>query len=247
MRTEDICVIVPAHNEEHLLPASLRSIRIALDYARAVLAIETEQPSSSCVTEAVPGTVTRLQAHLVVVADRCSDRTSEVAAHWADQVVISTSGSPGAARALGLQQCLGEVGADAWLMCTDADSVVPREWILEHLKHRWSGADVLAGTVSVADWTGRSRHLRTRYERTYQERTDHVHGANLGFSRETYVQIGGFAAVPAGEDQDLVDRIRAGGFRVDHCSASPVNTSSRRKGRSNAGFADYLNDLERAL
>lgn len=250
MRTEEVCVLVPARNEEQLVSASLDSIRIALHYAQAVLAGETDYPHSPC----LPGTAgvalhagVRLASHVVVVADHCTDRTSEVAAHWADQVVISSSGSPGAARALGLQHCLGAIGDDAWLMCTDADTVVPREWVMEHLTHRWAGADALAGTVTVSDWTGRPAELKARYERCYRQRADHVHGANLGFSRDAYLQVGGFAAMPTGEDQDLVDRLRRGGFRVDFCAAAPVDTSSRRQARSDAGFADYLNELEQAV
>ncbi|WP_158583139.1 glycosyltransferase [Nesterenkonia natronophila] len=227
----EVRIVIPARNEEDLLPLSLGAVRQAIDYA----AHHEHQPVS---------------ARITVVADRCRDNSAAAAAQWADEVMTLDAGSVGAARSAGFATIFDSgntrVPDEALLLCTDADSLVPRTWLTEHLRHTESGADAVAGMVSVRDWAGRRPSLQAQYERAYAASATHVHGANLSFTAATYRAVGGFSGRATGEDQGLVDRIAAAGLRVDFCSRAPVVTSARSVTRAEHGFGHYLNSLEAA-
>jgi cellulose synthase/poly-beta-1,6-N-acetylglucosamine synthase-like glycosyltransferase len=236
-----IAVVVPAHNEETLLPGCLGS----LDAARA----------------AVPG----VRVDLIVVADHCDDATAAVAAAAGCRVVTVHARNVGRARAAGVTEALRSGGA--WVATTDADSRVPPDWLRAHLRHAAAGADVVVGTVEVDDWTpwapelrqgfglrpvyrpsGPNPRLPPAYLRAYESRVHgrthgHVHGANLGFRPEAYLAAGGFPSRTASEDRAFVLAARSAGQRVVCVIDLPVLTSARPRSRVDAGFAGYLNAL----
>lgn len=245
MHTQHVQVVIPARDEEELLPAALRAVRASLRHAESALAGNGFPHSLGCgCRPPVSGgwSPRRLEARLTVVADLCTDRTVEVAVKLADHVIESSSGSAGAARSEGYP-----LPGEGLLLCTDADSVVPRGWVLEHLRHYWAGADAVAGAVKVRDWSPHTDALRRAYEQKYADERDHVHGANLSVTPAAYEAVGGFAALDVGEDRDLVQRLRNAGFCVHECTDMPVTTSARRKSRVTGGFADHLNALQETL
>ena len=224
-----IGVVVPAHNEQDLLPSCLASLRRA--------------------ARELPG----IPVRLVVVADACRDRTADVARRGGAAVVTTGTRNVGAARAAGVREVLRGAGhldpADVWLATTDADTRVPRRWLREHVYHGDQGWDAVAGTVRVADWTGYPPNVRSLFRERYGAGTGphaHVHGANLGFRASAYLRAGGFPDVPTGEDHALVAALAAGGSRVCRTRALTVVTSARREGRAPDGFSDYLVELDAA-
>lgn len=231
MQTRQVRVVIPARNEEHLLPHALRAVRRAFEYSDQIGA-------------------TAPDVRITVVADKCSDRTAVVAQYLADEVITLEAGSVGAARSAGCDSLMSPAASavedDALVLCTDADSLVPPTWIVEHLRHLETGADAVAGTVRVRDWRGRRASLQLQYERTYAASATHVHGTNLGFTAAAYRAVGGFRALTTGEDQDLVDRMVAAGLSVEFCTRAAVVTSGRSETRAQQGFGDYLTTLEAA-
>jgi glycosyltransferase involved in cell wall biosynthesis len=220
-------VVVPAHDEEDLLPACLASLHRA---ARALRGCEV---------------------HLVVVADSCRDRTAEVARRGGAAVVAIDVQRAGAARAAGVGEVLRRTSqldpADVWLATTDADTIVPSCWLRDQARYANRGWDAVAGTVWVADWSGRHPGARSLFRRRYGRGTgphSHVHGANLGFSAAAYLRAGGFPDVPTGEDRALVAALDAAGRRVLRTRALTVVTSARRDARAPHGFGDYLAGLD---
>ncbi len=220
-------VVVPAHNEEDLLPACLASLRRA---AR-------ELP--------------RTPVRLVVVADACRDRTPQVARRAGAAVVSTGARSVGTARAAGIREVLRHAGhldpADVWLATTDADTLVPARWLREQVRYANRGWDAVAGTIRVADWSGYPPPVRSLFRERYDAgagRHPHVHGANLGFRATAYLRAGGFPAVPTAEDRALVVALAATGSRVLRTRALAVITSARRAGRAPHGFSGYLADLD---
>ena len=71
----------------------------------------------------------------------------------------------------------------------------------------------------------------------------HVHGANLGVRASTYFKIGGFQAMTAHEDIDLIRRLEAADAHIQWCGRAPVVTSTRPDGRATDGFSAYLRRL----
>ncbi|GIE48906.1 glycosyl transferase [Amorphoplanes nipponensis] len=215
-----LAVVVPAHDEEGLLPHCLAALRAAT----AGVAVPTE---------------------IVVVADACSDDTARVAAAAGAEVVTVAAASVGPARAAGMAYAARHGTAGLWLATTDADSRVAPGWLGWHARHAAHGAQVLVGTVEVRDWAPWPVAVRDAYERRYRAAFTatghrHVHGANLGCAADAYTGLGGFAAVRHDEDRDLVTRAVRAGLRVVRDGSCPVLTSARRAARAPAGFAAHL-------
>ena len=222
-------VIIPAHNEQDLLPACLASLRRA---ARAL------RGTPAC---------------LVVVADSCRDRTAQAARRGGASVIKITARSAGAARAAGAREVLRRTRhldpADVWLATTDADTLVPPSWLRQQVHYANQGWDAVAGTIRVTDWTGLHPRAISRFRERYDSGPglhSHVHGANLSVRASAYLTAGGFPPVPTGEDHALVAALAAGGSRVLRTGALPVITSARRDPRAPNGFGDYLADLDDA-
>ncbi|HEY1706183.1 MAG TPA: glycosyltransferase [Trebonia sp.] len=232
-------VVVPAHDEEKLLPSCLAS----LHRAERVLRPEPAWPEEAS-REPVP-------VHLVVVADACRDRTAEIARQGGAAVVSIGARNVGEARAAGVREVLRRTRhldqADVWVATTDADTLVPPGWLRRQVRHADDGWDTVAGTVYIADWSGHPAQVRSLFLERYGESKTwgdvghpHVHGANLGFRASAYLRAGGFPAEPTGEDRALVALLTAAGARILRTDGVTVATSARRQCRAPHGFGDYL-------
>ncbi|WP_169304038.1 glycosyltransferase [Arthrobacter sp. CAU 1506] len=232
-----IAVVVPVHNEEQLLGRCLRRLQRAMD------ALITGQPHCS--------------VELVVVLDRCTDQSAAIAEHTARSderiaVLAGDFGSVGAARAAGVCAALEaeshHVSAEkTWLACTDADTLVPENWLTSFVRLADAGADAVAGTVEP-DTASLAPGLLRAWRHNYagQEPSTRVHGANLGVRASLYLAAGGFPALAEHEDVRLVEAIRSLGGVVLPAAHLQVTTSGRLKGRTPGGFAGYLANLEAA-
>ena len=159
-------VIVPAHNSEKFIRIGLESIKGQAfdDY------------------------------ELIVVCDACTDSTAEVAAEYADMIIMTNFGRAGMARNAGLDHATGE-----WILfMDDDDSYMPDafETIAEELKSI-KDIDILAYGF---DWKGRGQALQSRsriypavwnkaWRREFigEERfPDWVHTDDLGFARRMH-------------------------------------------------------------
>ncbi len=175
-----IAVLIPAHNEEQLIGACLRSVALAAQCAGL---------------RGVP-------VQVFVALDRCSDGTAGIVAAHGAQAIVLQSGNVGSARAAAAQAAL-DAGA-RWLACTDADSVVPANWLSAQLD---CASEAFCGIVTVGDWDDYDSAMRDAY-RAGECRGDdhpHVHGANLGLSAALYRRCGGFLPLAAHEDVALVE------------------------------------------
>ena len=196
-----------------------------------------------------------LPVHVLVVLDDCSDGSTEAVravASKTDGVRIDhmevTANNVGQVRRTGMEELIARIGTtDTWLATTDADTVVPPHWLAAQLRHVALGAEVVAGTVTVNDWSDRPAGLRERAARSYAHhplRHGHVHGANLAFGATAYLAAGGFPDRRHGEDVALMRSFRRNGNRIAWAVDLAVATSARRDARAPAGFAAYLDTLE---
>lgn len=214
-------VVVPARNEASTIAACLRSIRTAL--------------------RALPPDV---ESALCVVADRCTDDTEAVAraevTGLPGRVVRNTKPATiGEVRDLGLGRLdlTGPRLSDVWLLSTDADTTVARDWAVRHLELARRGAHAVAGIALLAD------HSILPVTRR-PDGHGRVFAANPGVRADAYHAVGGFGAVATGEDHDLWQRLRQAGYRCEYARGPRVVTSARRQGRAPGGLADFLSRLD---
>ena len=117
-----VAIIVPAFNEEKLLPASLRSIRAAM----------TAFERRSWETE------------LIVCDNNSTDRTAELAASGGAKVVFEPINQIARARNSGARAATGD-----WLVFVDADSQ-PSEGLMAGVAEQIESGRCLAGGSTVA-------------------------------------------------------------------------------------------------
>ena len=227
-RIEAVAVVVPARNEERLLPRCLDALGGALSR------LSVERPDVLAVA--------------VVVLDSCTDRTRQVAADRSFVTTLSVDAAcVGTARAAGadhVERSHRTRPDNLWLLTTDADSAVPADWLTSHVDLAEGGFDAVVGTVEpdpadlsalVLDrWHGQHRMVLGH---------GHVHGANLGMRLSAYAAAGGFESLRTHEDVRLVRRLRRNGARVLATPHVPVLTSGRTEARAPGGFAAYLSAL----
>ena len=224
---ETVGVVVPARNEEALLPACLAALGRA---ARQV---------------SVP-------VRVLVAADSCTDRTAAVARAHGALVISLCAPRVGAARAAGMAEVLRPTAgagldlAAIWLATTDADTVVPAGWLQRQVAHADQGWDVVLGTVTVADWSEHPPHAPAAFAARYESGDrphPHVHGANLGIRASAYRAAGGFPPLRSAEDHALMAAVAEAGCSVLRADDVTVETSARLHARAPHGFSHLLRTL----
>jgi glycosyltransferase involved in cell wall biosynthesis len=228
----DIWVIVPANNEEHLVGSTLSSIAAALTQAHLRLARSTT----------------------VVVADRCTDHTIRYARRVRVPgkmfVVPAIAGNVGTARMLGVQVAQSVARplhpSRTWIASTDADTLVPVDWITQQLDAADQGVMGIAGVVDIDKFEDSSPCAHQYFDESYTRKLPrtgdhpHVHAANMGFRLDAYRSAGGWAPLARSEDRDLWERLRRTGATLHAPTHLRVTTSGRSTGRVVGGFADSL-------
>jgi glycosyltransferase involved in cell wall biosynthesis len=227
IRSWHIAVVIPARNEEALLPRCLESV---LD---------------ACASLPLPTT-----ADIIVVCDCSTDLTFQIAKRFfANQgsVVTTEAGVVGRARALATEAALERYSGPlsrCWLANTDADCCVPRSWLADQLLLAKRGIQAVAGIVNVDSFEEHEIGVDLRFRNSYLIHPDgshpHIHGANLGFRADVFLRSGGWKGLDTGEDHDLWGRLMKTTTRRASTATVKVLTSGRRIGRAPHGFADAL-------
>lgn len=216
-----IGIVVPAYNEEHDLPACIDALKQAINF------------------------VVDVEIKLLIVLDNCSDNSLKIVQDAGIDYVECDFKCVGTARDFGIRHLLGQ--RIDWIACTDADSQVNQDWIWQQLAHQ--PADVICGVVEVEDWQTLSVHTQMRYSQHYQDRMNHrhIHGANLSFSSQAYLNAGGFQKVSCHEDVKLVTRMQDLNLNIVWSNKVRIKTSSRLEARAPEGFASFLKNIEMNL
>jgi glycosyltransferase involved in cell wall biosynthesis len=222
-----VSVLVPACNEQLLLPRCLDSVM------------------NACM--ALPPAVT---FDVVVVVDSSTDRTLEIAQRMLNgRGIVTTTNAQSVGRSrkiaaeLALRRYSGSL-RDCWLANTDADCLVPARWLLDQLEIASDDIEAIAGTIDVDSFHEHGLGVDLRFRTSYIVYPDgthpHVHGANLGVRADAYVRAGGWGEFDTAEDHDLWNRLFKTGSRRRSISSMKVVTSGRRVGRAPKGFAAAL-------
>jgi hypothetical protein len=232
-----VAVVIPARDEAGAIAACLRAVR------RSLLALPP-----------------RIDRAVCVVADRCSDDTAHLATAafggWrSGRVVVNEDAlSIGEVRDFGVRAAGGMLARHeperTLLLSTDADTTVSAGWAREHLARLGEGSHAVAGAAELSGAFSANPLAQHRYQGVldHARRPDghgNVYGANLGVRADAYLAVGGFPALPTGEDHDLWRRLGQAGYRLCYDSRALVVTSSRLTGRAPDGLAGLLRRLHR--
>lgn len=224
-----IGVVIPAHNEHGHLTACLRHLSAA-----------THHPA-----------LHPMRIHTVLAADACTDDTASIARRAGIDVIELDARNVGAARARGSARAIdtlsgeGYPSARIWLAHTDADTLVPPDWLAKHVTYAAEDWACVLGTVEVDDWSPRPPGSARAFHHLATQVPEHrrVHGANLGVRADAYLSVGGFPALTVGEDRALATALRELRAPTVHAPEVKVTTSARLSTRVNGGFSDYLSAL----
>ena len=231
----DVLVAIPAHNEADSIRACLTSVVNALRIGQQAGAIR--------------------RARVAVAAHRCSDDTVERCHAVLDRLPleflvwsVADELPVGAVRTRLIQRAAQASPAlpdSAWVLSTDADTVVPDDWACALIAiGRDTGADLVLGLAELDSWRadgaaqGRSRELIDAAIDDGQH--GHAYAANLAVRWSTFRAVGGFPAVPHGEEHALAAEIRRTGGRVVSPLQPRVRTSARMPGRAEHGLGALL-------
>jgi glycosyltransferase involved in cell wall biosynthesis len=218
-----ISIVIPAHNEAETIAQCLASVQIAIDQ--------------------LPSTFT---ASVLVVLDSCTDDTLRIVQAAGVDYLCCYYQCVGQVRDMGIRYAIAH-GA-TWLACTDADSTVPMDWLVQQMEHLdQQRADMICGVVSINNWGHLSSQTQQAYITHYQDKMGHrhIHGANLSFSSDAYLATGGFAPLTCHEDVDLVNKFEAHCYAITWSNRVRVLTSSRLQARAKEGFGAFLANLEK--
>lgn len=217
-----VSVVIAAHNEEARLPALLEALT-AQEGVR-----ETE----------APGGQTRVAWELIIVDDRSTDRTADIALSFSDtlplRVLRVEETPPGVSpKKFALHAGITAARFDAVLL-TDADCVPGPHWIAGMREAFDASADVVLGLAplrvpSHAIASGAARYAAFESRRTMALSIAAAasglpymaSGRSWGFTRSVYARCGGLPALYGhlgGDDDLLLQRMTAAGAQVGTCT-----------------------------
>lgn len=244
-------VVIPARNEEALLPRLLEALS----------------------RQTMLGRLTR-PLDVVILLNNTDDRSNLVATSTAAHMprmclTISDVHLPpaqahvGFARKLAMDMASSKIGSRAGvILTTDADAVPDDNWVEANLRAIESGADLVGGRIigdrDEEELLGPHFQRRARSYGRYADLCDqlaslidplehdpwprhHDHtGASLAVRNDVYRRVGGLDPLPFREDLGFVAKVQASGYCLRHPEDVEVMVSARTVGRASGGMADCL-------
>jgi len=232
----EVLVAIPAHNEAATIGVCLTSVITSLTAAQQL------------------GVVGR--ARIAVALHRCTDDTEAVvqtagSAHNVELMIVAEDQPMpvGTVRTRLVRAAHGDPPDHfAWLLSTDADTVVPLHWVDQMLAiGRREQAELVLGLADLTDWDV-SPEIRGSYAAIIDAGLTptghrHAYAANLAIRLSAFHQVGGFPGLVHGEEHGLARAVRAAGLTVATPLAPRVLTSARMPGRAHHGLGTLLEDL----
>ncbi|MBR6106658.1 MAG: glycosyltransferase [Oscillospiraceae bacterium] len=205
----DFSVVIPAHNEEQYIAKCLRSIKHA---AREV-------PDCS--------------VQVIVAANRCTDRTAEIAARFGAKVVENHEKCIAAIRNTGVRAADGDI-----IVTIDADSIMTKDALKEIRQKLNSGRFIGGGTRPEFDRMSpgilvSALYIAFRMIPAILKSGGFLSGAMFWFRKDDFEAIGGFdESLVSLEDLDFASRLmrygKQTGRQYGTLKKAFVITSSRK-------------------
>ena len=206
VNTKKVSIIVPAFNEERLLPDTLQSI------ASAAGAFDQAGWSSE----------------LIVCDNNSTDRTAQIAAAAGARVVFEPVNQISRARNAGAAIATGD-----WVLFVDADSHPSAPLFADVVRAIQSGDCIAGGSTVAVDSTLRSARFAASAWNRLSRSTRWLAGSFIFCDTAVFRRIGGFSQrLYAAEEIDLSRRLkrlaRRDGRRIVVLHRHPLVTSARK-------------------
>ena len=209
-------IVIPAHNEERFIGACLESV---------VRAAEQVKPDA---------------VEIIVVANRCTDRTAEIAQEFGARVLMNDEKCISAIRNTGIRAANGGI-----IVTLDADSVMSEQSLREIRRMLESGAYIGGGTrikferMSLGIFCS-ALYVAANLVPVMLRNKAALSGGMFWFRRRDFDEIGGFdESLVSLEDMDFAIRLNrlavARGMKYGTLKHSHIVTSSRKFDR----FGDW--------
>ncbi len=256
------CVVVPARNEEELLPSALRSL--------------AEQRTAD--GKLLPHEI----YEVILLINNTTDRSAQIATsfrrlyptfrlHVIERVFARSHAHIGHVRRLLMDEACRRleavVGTRPAILSTDADSQVAPNWISANLNELANGAEAVGGRIVVLpceqDLLDPATRTLHRYDHVYRRlvswtehrfdpephdpwpRHHHHYGASLAVTPETYKAAGRLPPRRFFEDLAFHDALVQRDVRLRHSNRVKVFTSARLSGRARFGLSRQLSEWEK--
>lgn len=209
MDRPEFTVVIPAHNEEKYIGKCIRAVLSAAKYVR-------------------PDTV-----EIIVVANRCTDRTCAIARHYGARVLINDEKCIAAVRNTGVFAARGEI-----VVTVDADSLMTKYSLAEIREKLASGKYVGGGTMPRFDRMSlgiavSSMYVALKLLPVMIKNGGALSGAMFWAYKRDFEAVGGFdESLISLEDMNFACRLKklgsGRGQRYGTLRRSYVTTSSRK-------------------
>jgi glycosyltransferase involved in cell wall biosynthesis len=174
-------------------------------------AFNEEQDIEASLSSLAHQSYPRDRYEIIVVDNGSTDRTLEIASAYADLVLRKPDGNVGAIRNFGIANASGAV-----IICTDADCVVPPDWVgtgvdllIKNPKHTFGGG---LRPRENAKWIEKYWVLNEAGDKIQQRA---LAGSSIFIWKRDLELLGAFNEyVTSGEDSDLYERALASGLEV---------------------------------
>jgi GT2 family glycosyltransferase len=209
---------------------------------------------------------------VILLLNNCTDGTEATARALAPRLgfepdlacldLTPAQANAGCARRLAMQLAAKRAGPGGVLLTTDADTVVPPDWVTRNLAALDAGADVVCGRVEVdpaeaalipahlhADDALECRLIALLDDIAWlldsephdpPPRHTEASGASLAVTAAAFQRVGGIPAIPSTEDRTFVTALWRMDARIRHDPAIRVSVSGRTVGRAPGGMADAI-------
>lgn len=207
-----------------------------------------------------------------LLLNNCADGTETVVSllapslafdlHMDSLVLPPAVANAGIARRIAMDRAAATAGPDGILLTTDADAVVPPDWIERSLRAINAGIDAVCGRIDIDPVEGAripdhlvaDDALETEYATLLDEiaweldpdpddpwpRHTEASGASIAVTVQAFRRAGGIPPVASGEDRALIAALARIDARIRHDPAITVMVSARTEGRAPGGMADTI-------
>ena len=214
----------------------------------------------------------RLPDAVVLMLNNCTDATEAIARgltpemryrlHVVSRELPAFQANAGHARRLAMEMAAELAGPDGVLVTTDADSIVPADWVSGNLRALHRGVDVVCGraVIDPAEAAMIPAHLHAddalecrlialldslawSLDPELHDpplRHTEASGASIAVRMDAYRRAGGIPDIRSGEDRAFVRKLWMMDARVRHDPAIQVSVSGRIVGRAEGGMADAI-------